>query len=451
MPSDIQIVREQRNELWEELNAIRDKLKGGDPFTEKDEKRWDSATAEYDDLSKKIERLAKLDQITAEGLAEDPLNEKMRKSAGARAEAVKAAVNDPFGDRRHHAERWMDRSTGREIRTWGKDSGPMVDFVLKADGDPNKIAEVSLGQYLRSIVPGLGGPQTAAEKRALSEGTDTAGGFTVPDILLARIIDALRAQSRVIAAGAEIVQLQSDSTTIVRVTDGTAAWRSEAGAVAESDMSFAAVTLTPQSLAILTKASVEVIEDSVNIERALQQSFAGGLAAELDRVALFGTGSAPEPRGIRNTTDVNEVSMGTNGAPFAADYAEMQDLIQLILEDNAEMPDTLIMAPREFIAIDKFTDTTTQPIRRPPSLEGKSFQPTSNVTILETQGTSNAASTLYMGGFRNMIIGMRHNLRILVLKERYADNLQIGFIAHLRADIALAQPKAFGRLIGITT
>ncbi len=121
----------------------------------------------------------------------------------------------------------------------------------------------------------------------------------------------------------------------------------------------------------------------------------------------------------------------------------------MILEDNADLPDTMIMAPRTFITIDKFTDSTTQPIKRPPSLEGKSFLATSNVSITETQGTASDASTIYFGGWRQMIIGMRQRLRIEVLKERYMDTLQIGFIAHLRADIVLAQPKAFGRLIGI--
>ena len=48
-------------------------------------------------------------------------------------------------------------------------------------------------------------------------------------------------------------------------------------------------------------------------------------------------------------------------------------------------------------------------------------------------------------------IGIRNRLRIEVLKERYADNFpNSAFVAHMRADVQLALPKSFGRLIGIT-
>jgi len=44
---------------------------------------------------------------------------------------------------------------------------------------------------------------------------------------------------------------------------------------------------------------------------------------------------------------------------------------------------------------------------------------------------------------------IRSGMRIEVLKEHFADNLQYGFLAHLRMDIQVAQPKAFSVLKGI--
>ncbi len=54
-----------------------------------------------------------------------------------------------------------------------------------------------------------------------------------------------------------------------------------------------------------------------------------------------------------------------------------------------------------------------------------------------------------MGDFTQLLLGIRQELRIEVLKEAFAGNLQYGFIAHLRADVALAHPAAFCSLTGI--
>jgi hypothetical protein len=58
------------------------------------------------------------------------------------------------------------------------------------------------------------------------------------------------------------------------------------------------------------------LEDSVNVSQALDTAFAGALGLEVDRVALLGSGSGSEPRGIFNTSGIGSVSMGTNGAQF---------------------------------------------------------------------------------------------------------------------------------------
>jgi HK97 family phage major capsid protein len=159
---------------------------------------------------------------------------------------------------------------------------------------------LGLGQYLRAMV--LGG-KTDLERRALSEGTDGAGGYTVPDILSAQLIDRLRAQSVAIRAGAMTVPLTSDQNFYAKLlTDPTPAWRAEAGAVADSDPTFGRIALTPRSLAVQVKVSQELLEDSLNISTALPNVLAAAMALELDRVALLGTGTAPQPRGVANTS-----------------------------------------------------------------------------------------------------------------------------------------------------
>ena len=74
-------------------------------------------------------------------------------------------------------------------------------------------------------------------------------------------------------------------------------------------------------------------------------AFAQATALEVDRVALLGSGSAPEPTGISNVTGVGEVDMGTNGAAIT-DYDEILDALQEIQDANAQDPTAAIMAPR---------------------------------------------------------------------------------------------------------
>ena len=53
------------------------------------------------------------------------------------------------------------------------------------------------GQFLRAMVVN---DKSEAERRALSEASDAAGGYTVPNVLSAELIDRARAQSVVMRA-----------------------------------------------------------------------------------------------------------------------------------------------------------------------------------------------------------------------------------------------------------
>jgi len=94
-------------------------------------------------------------------------------------------------------------------------------------------------------------------------------------------------------------------------------------------------------------------------------------------------------------------------------------------------------------------DTQNNPLRRPPALENIPFLPTSKISIADTQGTSSTASRIYVGDFRNVVLGVRHGLIVQQLVERYADVGQIGFVAHLRADVLIQRPGAFSIVVGV--
>lgn len=332
---------------------------------------------------------------------------------------------------------WRTRD-GEEVRSYARGQ----HLAARHSGDYG----LTLGGMLRAMVTG---PRDDIEQRALAEGSDSAGGYTVPVALASAFIDRLRARSTVIQAGALTVELQSDKTKIARLaTDPTPAWRAENAAVPESDPLFEVVTFDAQTLAVVVRVSRELLEDSLNAETMLENAFAKSLAAELDRVALFGTGTGPEPLGVINTAGIGSVSMGTNGAQFT-DYSKMLDALNTLQTADVETVTAAIMHPRTFRAINGVSDTTGQPLRRPAALESLPFLISSKVPINDTQGTATNASRIVMGNFADLMIGVRTQLRIEVLKERYADALQYGFLAYLRADIQLAHPASFCEIKGI--
>ena len=346
------------------------------------------------------------------------------------------------------------RPSGSYITARGDGQASYEDNVIKAIGlkreqrmashiaDRNfEHHDLTPGAYLRAMVVGA---KSDAEKRALSEGTDSAGGFTVPDILSAQVIDLMRAQSTVIRAGAVTVPLESDTQHIAKVaSDPIPAWRNEAAAVTEADPTFSRVTFTPRSLAVLVKVSRELLEDSLNMETLLPQLMTSAMAVELDRVALFGSGTAPEPQGVVNFSGVQEVA---HDAALAS-YSPLISARTLVKSANFDGVSAYVLNPRDEGTLAGLTATDGQPLNIPPAIAEVPMLTSTSVPTDEGAGTE---SSIITGKFDNLMIGLRHGVTIQILKERFQDTGQYGFIAFMRADIAATHENAFCKITGIT-
>ena len=90
-----------------------------------------------------------------------------------------------------------------------------------------ELAGLQVGDLMRAMVTGA----TSGEIRnVLAEGTDSAGGYTVPTVLVEQFIDRMRAASVCVTAGAKTVLLDTKQTSIARLeTDPAPAWRAENG------------------------------------------------------------------------------------------------------------------------------------------------------------------------------------------------------------------------------
>ena len=202
---------------------------------------------------------------------------------------------------------------------WRGNSGDLKVLRTVADirahyADKGQAAASGFGNEpmrLDDFVRGVAGMKTtAAVQAALSIGTDSAGGYAVPSILMPNILEALVPASSLLLAGAGIVPIDSGGknfTTAALSTIPAAAWRAEGGAVSVSDPTFRAVTAVLRSLAFYFKLSRELLADAQNMGAALNIAITQAFAKEIDRAGLRGVlhqvknvkGSASRP--VRHT------------------------------------------------------------------------------------------------------------------------------------------------------
>jgi HK97 family phage major capsid protein len=304
------------------------------------------------------------------------------------------------------------------------------------DRTPRKDQRVTLGEFVRGVA---GLHTTEAVRASLSEGTDTAGGFLVPSFVMPQILEALVPASAVLSAGAAIVPLDMGAKSYTEAAIEnipTAAWRLENGNVPESEPTFRAVVAAPKSLAFYFKVSRELLADGANLERALTIAIAQSFAKEIDRVALRGSGSNPEPRGILNTVNVGSVANGANGAALAG-YSSFFSALQTILQADAPMPNAAILSPRSLMKLGGLLDTTNQPLQVPKMLQELTMLSTSLVPNTLTVGTSTDCSEIYIGDFTKVKLAMRERVSIQKLGELFATSGQIEY------------PRAFAVVTGV--
>lgn len=301
---------------------------------------------------------------------------------------------------------------------------------------------VKAGAFLRALATGA---RNDAERRALAAGTDAAGGYTVPTTTSAELIDLARSNMVLAEAGARVVPLDTGQHVIAKLaSDPVAAWRVENAAVNESDPTFDGVTLAPKSIAVLVKASVELMSDSVNLERELPNVLARALAVEIDRAGLVGSGSGPEPLGIAGFSGLT--ANGFAGGALSTYTPLMQ--ARGALHGANERFGTAIMAARDENALASAVDGDGQPLLMPRALEAVQMLHT---TAIPTDGGAGSdEGKAICGDFTQLLMGVRQEIRVEILRERYMDNLQFGLICHARVDFAAARESAFTVLDAIT-
>jgi HK97 family phage major capsid protein len=316
---------------------------------------------------------------------------------------------------------------------------------------PQNLEGVGLGGIMKAMA--LGSRGNMQIQNALGEGTDSAGGYTTPVEIAREFIDLMRSKSVMNAAGARTVMLDGKKLSFAKLlTEPQAAWRAENAPIAESDATFGTVPLEPKSLAVIVRVSRELLQDSINIEEILLTSLAQSLALKIDQAALYGSGASNEPLGLSSVLDTaaRVTILATNGSKLSA-LNYYKPIVQALGKVNLanDTPNAVVMSPRTKDDLSIFADSTGQPLQMPPAISTVEILDTTSISDAFTVGSGTTCSEAYVGNWSNLLIGLRDQIRIELLPQLYAANYQVGFLAHIRADIGVARTNSFWKIKGI--
>lgn len=164
-----------------------------------------------------------------------------------------------------------------------------------------------------------GATQQRATYQALS---NTGPNLVATNLLDQNFIEVLRNASVTQQLGARYLTGLVGQVDIPRQTSATSTyWVGESGALTQAEATFDKVSLRLKTIGALSKMSRQMlIQSTPAIEMLAREDLIAQLALAQDLAALSGSGSSNQPTGIVNTSGINSVVGGTNGAALSFDH-----------------------------------------------------------------------------------------------------------------------------------
>lgn len=279
-------------------------------------------------------------------------------------------------------------------------------------------------------------------RNALSEGSDTEGGYLVPDEFEHTLVSGMEAESAIRSLAHVITTSNGVHKIPVVRTKGTANWIDEGGSYGDSDDVFGQEQLDAHKIGTVIKVSEELLNDSAfELEEYFQDEFARRIGAKEEEAFLVGDGSK-KPTGILNQTGGAEVGVTTaSEKTITAD--EIIDLYYSIKSPYRKNA-VWILNDSTVRAIRKLKDSNGQYLWQPALHEGEheTLLGKKIMTSPYVPEMGSGKKVILFGDLSYYWIGDRQGITFKRLNERYADMGQVGFLASKRVDGKLVLPEA---------
>ena len=388
-------LREKRAKAWEAAKAFLDShRKENGILSAEDDAAYTKMEQEITDLGKEIERLERQEALDAE--LNRPVNKPLTAKPGGRAD--------------------MDGE----------------DKTGRASDDYRK----NFWNAMRSKAP------MPNVTNALQIGTDSEGGYLVPDEYERTLVEALE-EENVFRQMAKVIQTSSGDRKIpVVASKGTASWIDEEGAFPESDDSFGQVSIGAYKLGTMIKVSEELLNDSVfDLQSYISREFARRIGAKEEEAFFTGDGKG-KPLGVLAATGGAETGV-TAASATAVTADELIDLYYS-LKSPYRKKSVWVLNDSTIKSIRKLKDTNGQYLWQPSLTAGTPD------TILGRPVKTSAympaiaagAKSIAFGDFSYYWIADRQGRSFKRLNELFAATGQVGFLASQRVDGRLILAEA---------
>jgi HK97 family phage major capsid protein len=275
-------------------------------------------------------------------------------------------------------------------------------------------------------------------KRDLTVGTASAAGDLVfTDARPGSFIELLRNRLALSTLGVQTLTGLQGPVAIPRQTGGaTAYWVAEKGEPTESNPTVGQINMTPKTLGAFTEFSRRfILQSSIDAESMVRRELATVMALEIDRAALYGTGSSSQPKGLKFITGINTEDFNADSPT----YAELVSMETKVNADNADIG-----------AMSYLTNSTRYGAFKTTSKVGTEAQ-----FVLEPGGTVNGypvvrsnqveAGDVFFGVWSQIIMGMWGALDLQVNPYALDKSGGVRVTAFQDVDVAVRYPECFTR------
>ena len=295
-----------------------------------------------------------------------------------------------------------------------------------------EVGEAAAKQYERSsngiVIP------NEVLRRDLVVGTPTAGGDLVDDVLLAgSFIDLLRNRLSIAQAGATMLTGLQGNVSIPRQTSAsTAYWVGENSSPTESQQAIDQVNLSPKTVGAFVDYSRRLLlQSSIDVEGMVRNDLARVIALEIDRAAVYGTGSSNQPQGLTNVSGIGSETL--TGTGTFAEYIAMETDVAAANADAGALRYIINASARGALKSTEKASNTAQFVYENDQINGYPV-------IVSNQLASNDA---LFGDFSMFIMGMWSGLDLTVDPYAGATAGTVRVIALQDIDFAVKQPGSF--------
>jgi len=426
--SKIDKLRADRSAIVDQMRAINDLSEAEDRMLTVEE------TAEFDALDKNLRKLdAEIQRVSclaeADARWDAPLPPIPSQPATAVADIAASAV-DQLG-----------------IEPKPVPAAPIASGALKAyAGDAR--AAYDAGQFFLAV-----GGNAAAKtycgnhpelQAALSEGSNSAGGFfVVPQFMAAKLID-LKEEYGVFRAHADVQPMASDTLQIPRRSSGVTAYPiGENTAVTASDMAWDLVELVARKWGVLKKISTELSEDAVvSMGDKVTQEIAWAFAKKEDECGFIGDGTSTYNgiTGCINALAAGSIVTSAEQAFSAYILSEFESAVGKLPEYARANAKWYISRPGFAASMMRLLDAlggnTIGTVGSGAPLQFLGY-PVVIAQSLSTTLTDQTSINQILFGDLAMAatLGTRRSMSVKVSTERYLEYDQIGILATTRYDI----------------